>query len=337
MRTRIERRTRTVAYQPAPGAPVENITQEYDAVVPVKPVDMDALLYRGAVGAVALIVAGAMAWSTVSIGSLLATVAPTEVAYAVSGAFDLAWIVCLAFEWLCRYDQKRARLPFALGWVSLVVSMAAITAHGGMLESSGVKWGWAVGAVGAFVSAIAKTLWLVVMHHNKVDLTPEQRAWLDQRRSSVRTQLVVATEERALQHAQDATLATRLAIEESRNGVASHVAERVATPDDVASQSVAEPATRPAVPPSQRPAVAGATSVSATPRPVRAPAPRLAPPVVDPAELAGKTLMTATEVAAYLGVNDSTVRGWKHRGRLVPAVDNLFAKDDVDAFKATRR
>jgi hypothetical protein len=334
MRTRVERRTRTVAYSPVPGAPTENITQEYDAVVPVAPFDLDRALYRFGVGSVALIVGGSMAWSTVSIGSLLKTVAPEWVSFTVAGAFDLAWVVCLVFEWLNRRDPDRARLPFILGWASLALSMAAIVAHGGMLDSTGVKWGWAVGSVGAFVSAIAKTLWLVVMHHHSVELAPEQREWLDKRRSAVQTQLIMATEEVALQRVEDAALATRLSLAESRNGVASHVVQRVASPatqPETVSHTVAVPATQPSLPSRPRPVSrpAGATAV-----------PRPTPPVIDPAELAGRTLMTTAEVAEYTGATESTVRGWKGRGKLVPAVQNgstpLYDKADVDAMRVKR-
>lgn len=187
---RTERRTESV--------PVTRNGETFDVprtyVVPkaVPPRDWDMIALHTVFGAVTLAVLGAMAWSTMAIGDLLALSAPVWVAYTVAGVFDLAWVVCMVLEWLCRYDPARAKAPRVAGWFALAVSMALI------FTDSQLKGLWIVGLCGALVSAVVKSVWSLVMGHTAVKLPQDDQDWLTAKRGSGQTRLAMAAQERRL-------------------------------------------------------------------------------------------------------------------------------------------
>ena len=212
MRTRTERRTRMVSR--TVGDKTHPVSQEYEVQVPVVPTDWDAVALSTVRAATTLSVLGAMAWSTVSIGDLLSMVAPSWVAYTVAGVFDLAWIVCMILEWLCRYDPARARIPRRAGWSALGISMVLIAGHGyayGVLNGHGRSF-LAVGIGGALVSAIAKSMWSVVMNHTAVKLSAEHEEWLAAERAETGTELALTAERRRLARTRDSIEAERRAL-----------------------------------------------------------------------------------------------------------------------------
>lgn len=187
------------------------------------PRDWDAIALNAAVTVAALAVAGAITWSTVAIGGLLSGVAPTWAAYLVAGVFDLAWIVCLLLEWLCRFDRSRARLPVACGWIALALSVSLITLHGassGGVELMAGTGNWSVrgtvlGACGGAVSVIAKGMATVVMRHTSVALDPASEAWLTAERADVNSALAVTAARRQLTRTQARTAVEALALSAS--------------------------------------------------------------------------------------------------------------------------
>jgi len=212
MRTRTERRTRMVSR--TVGDKTHPVSQEYEVQVPVVPTDWDAVALSTVRAATTLSVLGAMAWSTVSIGDLLSMVAPSWVAYTVAGVFDLAWIVCMILEWLGRYDPARARIPRRAGWSALGISMVLIAGHGyayGVLNGHGRSF-LAVGIGGALVSAIAKSMWSVVMNHTAVKLSAEHEEWLAAERAETGTELALTAERRRLARTRDSIEAERRAL-----------------------------------------------------------------------------------------------------------------------------
>ncbi len=187
------------------------------------PRDWDAIAQNAAVTVAALAVAGAITWSTVAIGGLLSGVAPTWAAYLVAGVFDLAWIVCLLLEWLCRFDRSRARLPVTCGWIALALSVSLITLHGAssgdvaLMAGTG-NWsvrGTVLGACGGAVSVIAKGMATVVMRHTSVALDPASEAWLTAERADVNSALAVTAARRQLTRTQARTAAEALALSAS--------------------------------------------------------------------------------------------------------------------------
>ncbi|MEU7416726.1 inorganic phosphate transporter [Streptomyces antibioticus] len=136
------------------------------------PLTPDELIMRGVGAATAVVVIGALIWSTVSVGGMLDMVAPAWASYMIAGVFDLAWIVAMAIEYVLRFEPRRQKVPKAIGWLALVTSMAAIFAHGALLDK---PW---IGAFGALVSALAKGLWWLLMFATSRRLDNDTQAWL---------------------------------------------------------------------------------------------------------------------------------------------------------------
>lgn len=204
MKFRTEERTRTVEVER--GGKTHQVEETYTARVPVAPRDWDAVALGSVRVTTALAVTGAVTWSTVAIGDLLAGVAPTWAAYLVAGVFDLAWITCMVLEWLSRYDRARAKLPIAAGWIALAMSVALISLHGHM---SGAL---ILGICGGAVSVMAKGMWTVVMRHSAVEMDDASQAWLDAERREVNAQLAVVSARRQLNRTQHLTQSEVLAL-----------------------------------------------------------------------------------------------------------------------------
>ncbi len=136
------------------------------------PLTPDELIMRGVGTATAVVVLGALIWSTVSVGAMLDAVAPSWAAYMIAAIFDLAWIIAMASEYVLRFEPARQRIPKTIGWLALTISMAAIFTHGALL---GLPW---IGAFGALVSVLAKGLWWLVMFVTVRRLDGDTQAWL---------------------------------------------------------------------------------------------------------------------------------------------------------------
>ncbi|MGI5374911.1 protein transporter Sec31 [Streptomyces sp. CA-251387] len=194
MKTRSEHRTRTVPK--TIDGKTHDVTETYSIDVPVPPADRDAQALQAVTALAGLIVLGAVVWSTVAIGGLLALTSPVWVAYLIAFVFDAAWIGCLVLEWINRYDPERARTPRRAGWAALALSMGLIAAHGSVSGSLGV------GLAGAAVSLVAKGFWHVVMRATGAELDPASAQW--------------AAAERAEVHAEMATVAVRRQLHRTR-------------------------------------------------------------------------------------------------------------------------
>ena len=136
------------------------------------PLTPDEIVLRAVGAATALVVLGALVWSTVSVGAMLNAVAPAWAAYMIAAIFDLTWIVAMATEYVLRFEPARQRVPKTIGWISLLISMAAIFTHGALLN---LPW---IGAFGAVVSALAKGLWWLLMFATSRRLDNDTQAWL---------------------------------------------------------------------------------------------------------------------------------------------------------------
>lgn len=136
------------------------------------PLTPDEIIMRAVGAATAVVVLGALIWSTVSVGAMLAAVAPAWAAYMIAAIFDLTWIVAMATEYVMRFEPSRQKIPKAIGWLALLISMSAIFAHGALL---GLPW---IGAFGALVSVLAKGLWWLLMFATTRRLDKDTQAWL---------------------------------------------------------------------------------------------------------------------------------------------------------------
>jgi hypothetical protein len=136
------------------------------------PLTPDEIILRFVTVATGIVVTGALLWSTVAVGAMLDTLAPAWAAYMIAAVFDLTWIVAMATEYVLRFEPHRQKIPKALGWLALGISMAAIFTHGALLHA---RW---IGFFGALVSALAKGLWWLLMFATTRRLDGDTQAWL---------------------------------------------------------------------------------------------------------------------------------------------------------------
>ncbi|MEU7399991.1 protein transporter Sec31 [Streptomyces sp. NPDC044948] len=174
--------------------------------VPQPPRDWDQLVRTAVTIGACLLVSVALVWSTSAIGGLLALSVVAVVAYAAAAAFDLTWIMCMAVEWLLRYDPKRAKIARKAGHGSLAVSMAAVFAHGYVFDQM------VIGLVGASVSALAKGGWSIAMRVHARPLDPRTQQWVEARRAKVDGQLAMIPIRRDLQRGEHLVDAERQAL-----------------------------------------------------------------------------------------------------------------------------
>lgn len=205
MKTRPVERSRLVPH--TINGKTEMVLDRYTVDVPVPPRDWDRTVLTIVTATAGLLVAVAVVWSTASIGDLLARVTIAPAAYAAAVAFDLAWILCMAVEWLARYDPPRAVLPRRLGHGALAIAMAAVGAHGGLAGQV------VIGLIGAVVSGIVKTLWTVVLRHHAKPLDAKTQQWVDKQRAEAGGELAMVAINRELTRARSLVAAEAHALE----------------------------------------------------------------------------------------------------------------------------
>lgn len=192
MRTRTVSRLASVFYAPPGGGEPTELQVEQDFEEAVPPRDWDHLFLKSVYVLVIGMVIGSITWSTVAIGSMLSMMAPAWVSYGIAVIFDLSWIICLTLEYLARYNPAKVRLPRRVGWGTLLVSMSAIFTYG-LIEGH-----WVVGLFGALISAIAKSLWAMVMHHVGVKMSAVQEAWVAKQHAEMGARQAVVAARRQL-------------------------------------------------------------------------------------------------------------------------------------------
>lgn len=204
MKTRPVQRTRLVPH--TVNGKTEMVLDRYTIDLPVPPRDWDRTVLTAVTTAAGVLVTVTVVWSTASIGDLLARVTIAPAAYAAAIAFDLAWILCMAVEWLSRYDPERARLPRNIGHGALAIAMVAVGAHGWLA-------GWLViGIIGAVVSGIVKTLWTVVLRHHAKPLDDKTQQWVDKQRAHAGGELAMVAINRELTRARSLVAAEEQAL-----------------------------------------------------------------------------------------------------------------------------
>ena len=204
MKTRPVQRTRLVPH--TVNGKTEMVLDRYTIDLPVPPRDWDRTVLTAVTTAAGVLVTVTVVWSTASIGDLLARVTIAPAAYAAAIAFDLAWILCMAVEWLSRYDPERARLPRNIGHGALAIAMVAVGAHGWLA-------GWLViGIIGAVVSGIVKTLWTVVLRHHAKPLDDKTQQWVDKQRAEAGGELAMVAINRELTRARSLVAAEEQAL-----------------------------------------------------------------------------------------------------------------------------
>lgn len=190
--------------------------------------DRDAQALTAVTALAVLIVAGAVVWSAVAIGGLLALAFPVWISYGIAAVFDLMWIGLMILEWTTRYDTERVALPRRAGWAALVLSMTLITAHG---AAHGFLW---VGLAGAAVSLLAKSYWHIVMKTTGARLAPEAAKSVKERRDAVHADLALIAVSRQLTRLTAKADAEKTALGLGSGGLTDeppvHLVERVVEP-----------------------------------------------------------------------------------------------------------
>ncbi|MFP3990670.1 protein transporter Sec31 [Streptomyces sp. E11-3] len=204
MKTRPVQRSRLVPH--TVNGKTEMVLDRYTVEVPVPPRDWDRTVLTAVTAVAGLLVAIAVVWSTASIGDLLSRVTIAPAAYAAAVAFDLAWILCMAVEWLARYDPARAALPRNMGHGALAVAMVAVGTHGWLAGQE------AIGIIGAVVSGIVKALWTVVLRHHAKPLDDKTQQWVDKQRAEAGGELAMVSINRELTRARGLVSAEALAL-----------------------------------------------------------------------------------------------------------------------------
>lgn len=189
-----ELRKRTVIHT-VDGDPQE-VEEDYRVWVPTMPRDWDHTLLIGATAVAVALLTVAVAWSVASIGDLLNRAVTAPIAYLAAAVFALAWIVCLALQWLSRYDPDRAASVQKAGNLFLALDMAAVAVHGNLVAN---VW---VGLAGAAVSGVAKFMWSIVMRQHSRPLPELTRRWLAKKEGDLTARLAIAGQLRTLARAE---------------------------------------------------------------------------------------------------------------------------------------
>ena len=207
MKTRKIERTRLVPH--TVDGETELVLDRELVEVPAPPRDWDQIVRTAVTIGAIILVTASLAWTTASIGDLLAAVTISVVAYAAAVAFDASWILCMAVEWLLRYDPQRAKAARRAGRWALAVSMGAVFAHGYFFGE------WIIGAVGAVVSGLAKGGWTMAMRVHARPLDDRTQQWVAKRQAAVDGQLAMIPIRRQLQRGQALVEAEQRALTDS--------------------------------------------------------------------------------------------------------------------------
>ncbi|MFD6935266.1 hypothetical protein ACFWAP_03790 [Streptomyces goshikiensis] len=242
----------------------------YDHWEPVPPREWDELILRGVTGVAIGFTAIAVAGGTASLGGLLTPLVPTAVAYFMGSVFAIAWLYCLAIEYLNRTTPDRARPAMFAGWFFLLLSMGAVFAYGHTLNQP-----WA-GGFGAAVDLVAKAAWWLLLREYAVPLDPDVANWVEEQEQKLAGRALLAARVRCLNR--------RAAYQQAVGGREYEAASAILASAETTRQSLpeasAEPVRAPAapqVPPAQ--VVIARVEPEVVPTQPAAP---VVPPVVSP-------------------------------------------------------
>lgn len=202
MRTRTEPRERYVPH--TIDGETKMVSETYTVEVPLPPRDWDHIVLTGAIAVVAAGLGIVIVWSTSTIGELLIRTDIAEpIAYAAATGFSLGWIVCMALEWLARYDTVRIQRPRRAGHAFLAADMTAVCVHGWVADS------FKVGIIGAVLSGGAKALWTLVLDHQAAPLDARTQQWVAIKRGEIGGRLALGAAMRQLDRAESRAAALR--------------------------------------------------------------------------------------------------------------------------------
>ncbi|WP_432021227.1 hypothetical protein [Streptomyces sp. 1222.5] len=134
----------------------------------------------------ALLTAIAVMWAIDAIGGILAHQAAAPFAYSVAVLYDGVWLYALAQETAHRRQGSSARLPKAIGWVFLPLTVAVLAAHG--LLAGDVL----AAIVGALIPVLAKVTLVMAIDRERTRISPRAQAAINRTRAVTRDRIAVS-------------------------------------------------------------------------------------------------------------------------------------------------
>lgn len=223
-------------------------TVGYDGWEPVPPREWDDVILTGVTAVAVGFTVVAVAGGTASIGGLLSDLVPTFVAYGMGSVFALAWMYCLAIEWMNRTRPSRARPAMVAGWFFLLLSMGAVAYYGNTKDAL-----WA-GAFGAAVDLVAKGSWWLLLREYAVPLDAGVAHWVEDQEQQIAGKALLGTKIRRLNR--------RAAYQQAVGGAEYQAAEAILAAAEAARRGLSQPTAQPT------PAVVGASAPAAAPAPI---------------------------------------------------------------------
>ncbi|MES9523127.1 hypothetical protein [Streptomyces capoamus] len=128
----------------------------------------------------------AVGWAVDAIGGILAGQAAAPFAYSVAVLYDAVWLYALAQETAHRRQGSNARLPKAIGWVFLPLTVAVLAARG--LLAGDVL----AAVVGALVPVLAKVTLVMAIDRDRTRISARAQAAIDRTRAATRDRIAVS-------------------------------------------------------------------------------------------------------------------------------------------------
>ena len=133
-----------------------------------------------------ILTAVAVVWAVAAIGGVLTATAHPAFAYSVAVLYDAVWLYALAQETAHRRQGSSARLPVAIGWVFLPLTVAILTVHG-LLAGDPLA-----ATVGGLVPVLAKMTLVMAIDRDRTRISPRAQAAIDRTRAVTRDRIAVS-------------------------------------------------------------------------------------------------------------------------------------------------
>jgi hypothetical protein len=128
----------------------------------------------------------AVVWAVAAIGDILTAQAHPAFAYSVAVLYDAVWLYALAQETAHRRQGSSARLPQAIGWTFLPLTVAILAAHGILAAD------WLAATVGALIPVLAKVTLVMAVDRDTTRISPRAQAAIDRARAVTRDRIAVS-------------------------------------------------------------------------------------------------------------------------------------------------
>ena len=134
----------------------------------------------------AALTAVAVVWAVAAIGDTLTAQAHPAFAYSVAVLYDAVWLYALAQETAHRRQGSSARLPKAIGWTFLPLTVAVLAVHG--LLAGDVL----AAVVGALIPVLAKVTLVMAIDRDRTRISARAQAAIDRTRAATRDRIAVS-------------------------------------------------------------------------------------------------------------------------------------------------